>query len=51
MKKEEIEKWIKRNQDGIDQNRLLIKSAEVEIEFSEKIIEEIKKIKPEEKSN
>ena len=46
MKKEELEKWIKRNEDTVRENEKLIVMAEEEIEFAKKIIKEIMKIEP-----
>ena len=46
MEKKELLFWIKRNKDAIKQNEFVIKTAQAEIEFGKKIIEEIKKIKP-----
>jgi len=48
MKKEELQKWIKKNEDIIKSNKLYLGIVQQEIEFGEKIIEEIKKIKAEE---
>ena len=47
MKKEELQKWIEKNAKIIEGNEYLIKQAQEQIEFGKKIIEEIKKIKPE----
>lgn len=49
MTKEEIKKWIERNQKTIESNKYLIEQAREQIEFGELIIKEIKKIKPDEK--
>ena len=48
MKKEQLQKWIEKNERIIKNNENLIQQAKEEIEFGRLILEEIKKIKPEE---
>ena len=47
MKKEELKKWIEKNEKSIKNNEWVIKQAQEEIEFGRLILEEIKKIEPE----
>ena len=44
MKKEELKKWIEKNEKSIKNNEWVIKQAQEEIEFGRLILEEIKKI-------
>ena len=46
MNKKELKKWIEKNEMVIKNNVFLIGECQKEIEFSKKIIEEIKKIIP-----
>ena len=48
MTKQELEKWIERNEKTLNHNLLLLEECQKQIDFSKKIIEEIKKIKPDE---
>ena len=51
MTKQELEKWIEKNEGSIKSNTFTRDKCQEEIDFARQIIEEIKKINPDEKEN